>query len=130
MLFKALPDHIEAAWKEHLVAGIVMQGRSQGGRTPIFSELVGGGTSLYGYQVGFDVNITATSQLLRLDIVFDPERTQGGPVPANVRFELNALTGRMGITELPADALELIQQKQAALVLPCDVVMALAMRHP
>jgi hypothetical protein len=131
--FVVSPGLIEAAWGKHLVAGIVLHGRAmtpqgeqQGSsKKVIHSDLVRGGTSLFGHQVGFDVSITSQPQYLRLDMAFDAERSNG-PVPSNVRFEVDS-SGKITLIDLPGDGLMAIQRQLALRELPCEQVLLFAM---
>ncbi len=118
--------YIDAVWKKHLVAGIVVQKRSEDGTVPLYSHLVGGSTSLYGYPVGFNVNITAESRRLILDIVFDSKRTKG-PLPENARFEMDS-AGNMTVKALPPDGLKEVDRAVALRDVPCPVWLSLAAR--
>jgi hypothetical protein len=102
--FRVSRELLAVAWKNHVVAGIVLEGMSEGGQERIFSHLVSGGTSLYGYQLGFNVMVEATFQKLVLDIVFD-RTAAAGAVPEDVRFELEP-DGRVRISKIPPAARE------------------------
>jgi hypothetical protein len=110
-------------WKKHVVAGIVLESQSDGGEQTIYSTVMSGNTSLYGYPVGFFTKISATKSHVVLDIVFDADRTKGA-LPDNARFELD-MNGTMTVGELPADALEIVQKEVALRKMPCPKVLAM-----
>lgn len=122
--FRARKQYVDAAWKEHIVAGIILESRSSGGAIPIYSEMVGGSTSLYGYPVGFNVRVTAASGEVVLDIVFDGNRTRG-PLPEDARFTMDS-AGRMKVTAIPPEAREAVEKAVAIRSVPCPVVLGLA----
>lgn len=119
--FAVSRESIAAASEVDRVAAIVLQGRSVGGTVPMYSELVTGGTNIFGDQIGFSANIIADSNHLTMDIAFNG----GASLPMDVRFELDS-SGAMSVAPLPPGARMQMEQARAARQMPCELVLAAA----
>lgn len=123
--FIVSPRSIAAASDVDRVAAIVLQGRSVGGTVPIHSELVTGGTNIFGDQIGFSARIQADISYLTIDIAFNLGDSGAASLPADVRFEMDS-SGAMAVSPLPADARLRIEQALAARQIPCELILAAA----
>jgi hypothetical protein len=121
-----VPKHaLKTVWDRNIAAGIVLEGRSSGGNVPVYSHSVSGRTTLYGYPVGFDALITAAKTGVVLDVVFDPQKTQGGPVPQDARVEVDS-AGHITTGPIPPEAYRAVTSASAILRMPCSLVVILA----
>jgi hypothetical protein len=125
-VFTVSPEWIASASTANAVAGIVLQGRSQGGRVPLYSEVVSGGTNIFGEQVGFTVNMAADQNGVALDIAFNREAHRI-PTPESVTFRMDA-AGNITVSPLSPEARARLEQGLAVSSVPCETVLAAALR--
>lgn len=123
--FTVSPESIAAASEVDRVAAIVLQGRSVGGTVPMYSEIVTGGTNIFGDQIGFSAKIVADSNHLTMDIAFNLGDSDAASLPPDVRFEMDS-SGAMNVGPLLPDARLRIEHALAARRIPCELIVAAA----
>lgn len=117
----------------HIVVGMILRARSMNLTVPVYSQVVAGGTSVFGEQVGFRANVHAEPTRIAVELVFEHMDAKAAPLPGNIRFEMDQ-NGNASVSRLSPAALRAFDEaiadgraacearRLAGLVLPASLL--------